>query len=98
MPLSFCLFPSFSQLTQHCGKRHSYWRSLRLYAISQEKLAIYRQRTGDSREPEYDQEERVMDDANLALPVAERELCKTLLGNGGAARTFLLAGQYFVAS
>ncbi|KAG0132043.1 glycosyl hydrolase family 76-domain-containing protein [Tuber indicum] len=74
-----------------------YWRSLRLYAISKEKLAIYRQLTGDNREPEYDQEERVMDDTNLALPVAERELCKTLLGNGGAARTFLLAGQYFAA-
>ncbi|PUU81209.1 glycosyl hydrolase family 76-domain-containing protein [Tuber borchii] len=75
-----------------------YWRSLRLYAISQEKLAIYRQLTGDNRGPEYDQEERLMDDTNLALPVAERELCKTLLGNGGAARTFLLAGQYFAAS
>ncbi|CUS10899.1 unnamed protein product [Tuber aestivum] len=74
-----------------------YWRSLRLYAISQEKLAIYRQLTGDNRDPEYDQEERVMDDANLALPIAERELCKTLLGNGGVSRTFLLAGQYSAA-
>lgn len=96
--LFLLVFPPFSRLTQRRGKYRSYWRSLRLYAISQEKLAIYRQLTGDNREPEYDQEERLMDDANLALPVAERELCKTLLGNGGAARTFLLAGQYFAAS
>ncbi|RPA96474.1 hypothetical protein L873DRAFT_1811333 [Choiromyces venosus 120613-1] len=74
-----------------------YWRGLRLYTISQEKLEVYRQFTGDNRQPEYDQEERVMDDASMALPIAERELCKTLLGCGGAARTFLLAGEYFVA-
>jgi hypothetical protein len=72
-----------------------YWRSLRLYTISEEKLAEYKQLTGDTgRLPDYNPEERLDDPASRGRPVGERDLCKTLLGSGGAARSLLLAGRF----
>jgi hypothetical protein len=66
-----------------------------LYAISEEKLQLYKQLTGDTdRTSIYNSEERWMDAESLALPVEQRGLCKTLLGSGGAARSLLLAGEF----
>lgn len=71
-----------------------YWRSLRLYAISLKELAVYKNLTGDTaREPDLSSEERWMDDASLALPIGARGMAKTLLGSGGAARSFLIAAR-----
>ncbi|KAF8246299.1 hypothetical protein K440DRAFT_553802, partial [Wilcoxina mikolae CBS 423.85] len=71
-----------------------YVRSLRLYVISMEHLKIYHELTGDiRRRAELDEDERWKDEASLKLPVEKREICKTLLGNGGAARSLLIAGR-----
>jgi len=71
-----------------------YVRSLRLYVISMAHLKIYQELTGDKeRKAELDENERWRDEASLKLPVEKREICKTLLGNGGAARSLLIAGR-----
>ncbi|KAL7276728.1 hypothetical protein RUND412_000265 [Rhizina undulata] len=70
-----------------------YWRGLELYTISMGHLAVYKELTGDTtRNASLNAEERWMDATSLTLPVAQRGMCKTLLGNGGAARSFLIAG------
>lgn len=71
-----------------------YWRSLRLYTISATELAAYSSLTGDTtRQPDFNQEERLMDDASMALPIGSRGMAKTLLGSGGAARCLLIAAR-----
>lgn len=73
---------------------YRYWRSLRLYTISMEHLQVYKDWTGDtSRTAQLNHEERLMDDASLALPVGARGMAKTLLGSGGAARSFFIAAR-----
>lgn len=76
------------------GAMSRYWRSLRLYAISMERLQVYKDWTGDTtRVAQLNQEERWMDDASLALPVGSRGMMKTLLGSGGAARSLFIAAR-----
>lgn len=59
-----------------------------------EHLQVYKDWTGDtSRQAQLNREERWMDDASLALPIGARGMAKTLLGNGGAARSLFIAAR-----
>ncbi|KAI5784018.1 glycosyl hydrolase family 76-domain-containing protein [Pyronema domesticum] len=71
-----------------------YVRNLRMYVVSVKHVEMYRTLTGDiGRKPELDESERWGDAESLKLPVEKRGVCKTLLGNGGAARSLLIAGR-----
>jgi hypothetical protein len=71
-----------------------YVRNLRMYVVSVKHVEMYRTLTGDiGRKPELDESERWRDPESLKLPVEKRGVCKTLLGNGGAARSLLIAGR-----
>lgn len=94
-----CMFytPVLSYLkhtSPNVGDVYRYWRSLRLYVISMERLQVYKDWTGDTtRTAQLNQEERWMDDASMALPVGTRGMAKTLLGSGGAARSLFIAAR-----
>lgn len=57
-------------------------------------LRRYYELTGDTeRKPELDGAERMGDEQSKKFPVGQRSMAKTILGVGGAARSFLLAGE-----
>jgi uncharacterized protein YyaL (SSP411 family) len=70
-----------------------YWRNWRLWRIGDAQLARWQELTGQTHRLEADDSERSKDRRDLALPVAQRPLVKTLLANAGMARLWwLLAG------
>lgn len=76
------------------GKDGLYVRNLRLYVISMEHVKMFHTMTGDTnRQAALDESERWKDAESLKLPVAQRGVAKTLLGNGGMARCLLIAGR-----
>ncbi|RPB16965.1 hypothetical protein P167DRAFT_602120 [Morchella conica CCBAS932] len=77
------------------GSDGLYWRGLELYTINEDTLAAYKTLTGDTtRQPKYAQEERYYDAASKALPIAQRGMAKTVIGQGGVARILLIAARY----
>lgn len=67
-----------------------YWRNMRLWQISRERTVAFQKLTGSSQGFAPDSSERLMTEAELAKPVEQRKLNKTLLANAGAARMFWL--------
>ncbi|CAN5489665.1 hypothetical protein BH11ARM2_BH11ARM2_08320 [soil metagenome] len=68
-----------------------YRRNMRPWTINQERTKAFRTLTGQDGPPlTPDSSERSMAPAELAKPVEERAMAKTLLANAGAARMFWL--------
>lgn len=68
-----------------------YWRNWRLWTIDAERHAAWESMTGQVHPLVLDPAERSME--NTVIPVEERPLVKTLLGNAGACRVLWLAGR-----
>lgn len=67
-----------------------YWRSMRLWQINPERTEAFQKLTGSSQGFSPDSSERSQLESELAKPVEQRKMVKTLLGNVGAARMFWL--------
>jgi len=68
-----------------------YWRNMRLWTIDRDRFDLFKKLTGQTGPAmALDSSERAMDKASMQMPLAERPMAKTLLGNAGTARMFWL--------